>query len=64
MDTDGRMRRRMADGGWWTADGGWRMADGAFFFFFFLNGMMILLNLLVNCHLLEMLALATFFFLI
>ena len=36
------------------------MADGAFFFF--LNGMMILLNLLVNCHLLEMLALATFLF--
>ena len=34
------------------ADGGWRTAGGAFFFFF-KNRMFILLNLLVNCHLLR-----------
>ena len=47
---------RMADGGWRTADGGWRM--GLFFF----NRMLILLNLLVNCHLLRNDSFGYFFF--
>ena len=52
--------RRMADGGRRTADGGWQMADGGWVFF--LNRMFILLNLLVNCHLLRNASFGYFFF--
>ena len=45
-----------ADGGWRTADGGWRMR-----LFFFFNRMFILLNLLVNCHLLRNASFGYFF---
>ena len=50
---------RTADGAWRSADGGRRMADGAFFKK--KNGMLILLNLLVNCHLLRNASFGYFF---